>query len=209
MEHNRHHISETQRNDIAQRIRAIASKKFPNPKWIKHDGFAILAEAQALKILKEKVVDWNPVIQRARSLGNDSDRVFVLAYIAQCMHGGLMAEKTALLKEAHLVTNSIPSTYDRVERLRLLAIVAEDIDKVLARASRVDAMNIVKKDETDDSAELRRKLVDFAYQIDPDMAVSLASSLDNDEARRAARKRNRVPENERGSWSRGNHYLAG
>jgi hypothetical protein len=142
-----------------------------------------------MKILKEKTVDWQPLVQRASSLTNDSDRVFVVAYIAQCMHSGLIAEKTALLKEARVVADNIPSIYDRVERLRLLATVAEDLDTVLARSLVVDAMNVVKKEDTRDAEELRRKLVDIAYQIDPDLAVSLASSLDDDKARSAARRR--------------------
>jgi hypothetical protein len=187
--HNRHQFTETQKNEIAQTIRAVASKKFPSPKWIKHEGFAILADAQAFRLLREKTVDWRPLVQRARSLPNDSDRVFVLAYLAQCMHGGHLTEKLALLREAKAIAENIPSTYDRVERLRLLASVARDIDIVLARSLIVDAMRIVKNSDNPDASEARRRLVDFAYQLDPDLASSLASSLDDDAARNAARRR--------------------
>jgi hypothetical protein len=51
-----------------------------------------------------------------------------------------------------------------------------------------DAMQSIKHDDSDDAANSRRHLVDFAYQMDPDLATSLASALDDDEARRSARE---------------------
>ena len=65
-----------------------------------------------------------------------------------------MAEKLSLLSDAKAVAENIPSMYDRVERLRLLATVTRDIDMVLAWTLVVDAMQVVKKAATATQATL-------------------------------------------------------
>lgn len=187
--HNRHPASENQKNQLSQTIRAISQRKFPNARYIKHDGFAILGEAQALRLLREKYADWNPLLKRARALQNKSDLAYVLAALARDVHSGLSREKLNLLREAKSAADAVPSTFDRVDRLRIIGIAAVDIDKGFARSLAADAMNILKNTNGEDADEARREIVDLAYQIDPDLAESLASSLDDDEARRAARER--------------------
>jgi hypothetical protein len=181
-------LSEQQKNELAHAIREVCAKKFPNPRYIKHDGFAIVGEAQALRLIREKNANWSPLIERGRAIQNISDRAYVLTCIAEWMHNGLIREKEALLREAKEVAKDIPSSYDRVGRLRTIASIAQDVDTSFARVVLIDAMHIIKDDNSDEAAESRRALVDEAYRIDPDLATSLASSLDNDEARRSARE---------------------
>lgn len=148
-----------------------------------------MAEAQALRLKREKHADWKPLIERAKSLRNNSDRAYVLTYIASCMHSGFATERLQLLEEAKLTCDTIPSIYDRVERLRVVASVARDVDLALARSLVTNAMQMVNSEHTEDADAESRRLVDFAYQIDPEFATSLASSLDSDHARRLARDR--------------------
>jgi hypothetical protein len=105
------------------------------------------------------------------------------------MHSGFATERLELLEEAKLTCDTIPSVYDRVERLRVVASVAQDVNLGLARSLVTNAMQIVNSESTEDADDERRRLVDFAYQIDPEFATSLASSLDSDRARRLARSR--------------------
>ena len=185
---NHHSIAQTQKNEIADAISQLSSLKFPNPKFIRHDGYRVLGEAQALRLLREKTVDWGPLIKRARDLDNVSDRVFVIANLAQCLHSGFYPEKVSLLREACDGTDKIPSLIDRCNRLRMIADIARDIDKAFSKSVIVAAAELVKSGEDDDLDLARRKLVDLAYQIEPDLASSLASSFDSDESRRAARE---------------------
>jgi hypothetical protein len=100
-----------------------------------------------------------------------------------------LQEKLSLLREAKSAADAVPSTLDKVDRLRVIGMAAVDIDKGFARALTADAMNSLKGEDGQDATESRRGIVDLAYQIDPDLAETLASSLDDDEARIAARDR--------------------
>lgn len=188
--HNRHAVSQTQKNFLAEEMKKLVTTKLPSPSGIQHDGFAILGEAQALRLLREKGTDWTPLVARGRAIVNVSDRVFVLLYIAVALHSGLSSLKAELIQDAHELCSSIPSVSDRLGRLRLVAAVALDSDKVLAKRVLLQAAEVVKGTDTQDDGEDEiRRLVDLAYQLDPDFASSMASNLDGDAGRQEARKR--------------------
>lgn len=69
------------------------------------------------------------------------------------------------------------------------ARLALDFDKPFAKPVLRDAMAVVAWTDNEDFEDARRRIVDTAYLEDPDLAASLASSLDNDEARQSARQR--------------------
>ncbi len=189
--HNRHVFSQTQKNALAEAIRDIVKEKLPSPFGIKHDGFAILGEAQAARLAREKAVDWNAIVSRGRAITNVSDRVFVLTDIALALHSGQTTLRAELVAEAHTLCATIPSISDRLGRLRLVASAALHFDKVLARKVLLQAGQTLKGNRTPGGEEHLEtsKLVDLAYQLDPDLASSMASNLDGDEGRKEARRR--------------------
>lgn len=63
------------------------------------------------------------------------------------------------------------------------------VDSALERQLVKDSTSLVRATKYSESEPVRRRIVDLAYRIDPDLAVSVASSLDEDEARGNARGR--------------------
>ena len=168
--HDRFALSQTQKTELADRIKRLSSKKFPNSRFITHDGFGILAEGQATRLLKERAAQWQPLTDRARALRNAADRAFVIAFLAEMMHSGLSSERGAMVREAKLAADAIPSLIDRVDRYRLIAGVAFDLDQAFARQVFSEAMNSVAQKNSQECEEARRQLVDSAYQVDVDFA---------------------------------------
>lgn len=188
-DHNRFAPSQQQKNELARTIRELSANKFPSRRGIRHEGFAILAEAQANTLLREKGANWDNIIKRARALTNEADRAFVLMHIAEVIHSGRYDEKRALLEEAHQVSLAIPAALDRVERLNILAEIQSQHNPVQAKAIVKEAAETLRGKSEDRADELCRNVVDLAYQIDPEFASSLTSILDNDRGRRIARSR--------------------
>lgn len=188
--HNPNRFTQTQKNTLCDKILELVHKKFPCARGIKHDGFAVLCECKALRLRKEKSVDWTPLIERGRAIPNVSDRVFVLAHMADFIHNGLIDVKRELLEEAYQLSLSIPSARDRMSRIEMLAEIAIDHDKAFARKLLVEASETLSKTQGhEDSEEASvRSMVDIAYQIDPDLAASIAAKLDSDVRGAEARK---------------------
>ncbi len=189
--HNKFAPNQHQRNELANLIQQISRKSFPNPRFIKHEGFAILAEAQAQRLFREKQVAWEPLILRANKIDNAADRSFVLTYLGDALHAGLGAKRTELFDSARTAAMLIPAIEDQAQRLQLLAGVLREYDvnkaKVVLREA-VDTVGRLSKGDVPPD-ELRRSLVDLAYQIDPEFASSVSSLLDEDDARGTARSR--------------------
>jgi hypothetical protein len=70
-----------------------------------------------------------------------------------------------------------------------LAGVLREFDKAKAKTvlnEAADAVGRISRSESS-SDDLRRRLVDLAYQIDPEYAAALSSQLDQDDGREIAR----------------------
>ncbi|HVS88859.1 MAG TPA: hypothetical protein VHF01_11655 [Candidatus Acidoferrum sp.] len=187
--HNETPLTREQRNELAQRLTNLVADKLPNPRFITHNGFAIISSAQIARLQKHRVPAWENLIGLGRSIPNVCDRLYVLAILAKTLPNDFWPQKVALLNEAHQLTASIPSLLDKLGRLHTLASLAADIDKPLAKKMLNDARDVLLRTNDPETEPIQRRLVDLAYRIDPDAASSLASSLDTDEARRKARER--------------------
>lgn len=188
--HNRKQFSPEQRNEIAHKMRALIASKLPAPEFITHEGYVVLCDAEIVRMLKQKQNAWEALANRARQLPNVSDQVFVLCYLADAYDYGGKSVRSALLDEATRLAAKIPSRLDKVDRFEVIAGRAHDINqKTLMRSLLEEAMiSIRRDDEEEEGNPTQRSIVDFAYRLDPDFATTLASRMDNDEARLAARK---------------------
>ena len=189
--HNRYALTQEQRSQLSAAITKLGAKKFPNPRFIKHDGFAILAQAQATRLLKPKLANWAPLVQRSRDIPNLADRAFVLTFLAEALPPSEYAQKASLMTEARQLIAGIPSVRDRIEHLSILASAASEFNAPQAKEIIRQAAAVVDLSTTDELRpdELRRNLVDTAFQIDPDFAETLSSAMDTDHARAVARSR--------------------
>ncbi len=171
--------------------REQAPEKFHNPRFIKHDGFRILTEAQATRLLRDKQADWTPLINSAKDLSNAADKTFVFTFLAESVHAGQNALREELFQVAHETAKTIPATEDRAERLQLLASTMRDFDRTKAKVILKETVDTVCKIENSEGSQdaIRKSIVDLAYQIDPEYANSLSSLLDQDRGRGIARAR--------------------
>lgn len=188
----RNRFSAQQREDIAQKIKSLIPRKFPNPKYITHEGYILVTEAQVLRIksLSSKA-QWNEILDRARRIENSADRVFILAEIAEAMPNTnkFREDKEQILEEAYQQIELIPNVQDRIGRCEVLAQVALDSNnRQLVRKYLQKGYEIAYYYNEADTTSQLRELIDFAYKFDPNLAASLASLFDDDPARKQARE---------------------
>ena len=192
---NGRNISEQQKVQICTDVESIIVAMLPCPRFIVHDGFAIIATAQLLKTRRAKDPEWNALIARARAVPNLADRIFVLATIARLYSGKDPGLQMRLFEEATALTDSLPCLVDRIDRYHAIAEEAETVNVEYAKGCLKAAIKQPVRDiDGDDAWRAQRRIVDTAHRISRDLAAALASEIDDDEARTAfkASLRNRV-----------------
>jgi hypothetical protein len=97
--HLRSDFSKVQISDILNKLHNLVDLKFPNPKYIKHDGYKILAEAQIARLEREKDA-WDSLSSQARLIPNVADSSFVLMGIATALPAKESVKACALFREA-------------------------------------------------------------------------------------------------------------
>ncbi len=182
-------FSQQQRADIAQRLRQIVDKKFPNPRYITHNGFQILANAHIAKLSRLRPFPWEVLIAAGKQVPNLSDRVFVLATLCGTCTEVDITARAVLLREAKVMADQIPSMIDRIDRYEAISRIAREVDLAFCKQCIRETVGNTTKIDDPEADETRRRMVDFAHGIDPELANSLAASFDDDEARERARER--------------------
>lgn len=99
-----------------------------------------------------------------------------------------MSRRKKCFEEAFSIVKQIPTYTDRVERYRYIAELSADVSTDLCRQSFEAAMQHATEGSQSQLRSLRREILDAAYRIDPEIATSLASLVDDDPARVAVRK---------------------
>jgi hypothetical protein len=181
-------FNSSQRADICHKCKGFVDRKFPNPDYISHDGYKILAEAQMLRLVPVSSA-WDALIARARLIGNVADRIFVFAGIAQSMPRKNSALSLKLFNEAKLLIADIPTFDDRCNRYEVLANYSAERDTTFSKEVLALAWQESFCSESTDMESARKRLIDFAYRLDHDFASGLASKTENDPARELARSR--------------------
>jgi hypothetical protein len=186
--HRRKVLSTQQRVDIAERLEQITRTKFPNPRFIAHSGYKILASAQVAKLARHRPYPWEQLVLQAKQIPNLSDSVFVLASLAEICTDIDIHERAKVLKEAKNLADNIQSTIDRLYRYETIATLARDVDLTFCRQCIRETYAFTKTVDKNQGRNTQRRLVDLAHGIDSALASSLADSFDDDEARQAARE---------------------
>ncbi len=181
-------FSSPQRADICHKCKQFVDHKFPNPDYISHDGYKILAEAQMLRLTPVPNA-WDALIARARSIENIADRIFVFAGIAQSMPRKKSTLSLGLFNEAKLLIADIPTFDDRCNRYEVLANYSAERDTKFSKEVLALAWQESFCSESADMESARKRLIDFAYRLDHDFASGLASKTEDDPARELARSR--------------------
>jgi tetratricopeptide (TPR) repeat protein len=190
--------SKSQKADITNRLMEIVNKALPDPLGISHDGYKIVSMAQISRIMQTNTKDWTELIDKARAIPNIADRAFSLGIIAEAMPPKESARRKELLDESARLVEQIPVAFERMSHFEELAQWAVNIDGVKSREFLRAAMRQAVDKSTPNVAAVQRRLIDFAYRVDPSVASSLASIVDDDPAREnmATTLKNRVKMND-------------
>ncbi len=189
----RGHFSRQQQQDIAEHLRQIVATKFPSPRYIQHEGYAIIGRAQIARIERAKQEVWLALLDQARQIPNLADKAFVLSTLAVLMPRE-SSHYREVLKEAGMIIETIPVHLEKVQKYQLLASMSLGIDSSLSRQYIEAAMSCAANQADPDLHRAQRKLIDLAYRLDPDFAALMASRIDDDPAREELKQRMRILE---------------
>ena len=129
-------FSREQQTDIASRLTEIINRKFPSKKYITHDGYKIVSEAQVCCIQRNQKVEWDKLIEKARNIPNDADKAYVLCILANILSHNISIEKRKeVVNEAYEIINSIPSTIERIYNFESLCSLAWNISSSICKDS--------------------------------------------------------------------------
>jgi len=185
---------------ICGRLKRIVSGKLPDSKNIRHEGYVICSEAHILRVERRRGGVWKDLVDRACRIPNIADRVFVLCTLAETMPAAQHSLKEDVLRRARELVNEIPTNYDRVDRLEMIAAAWRgNVNE--AKASLKAAMAVAIEREGPEQ-RLARRVIDLAYSIDPDFASSLASTLDDDPSRSLLRLQTKEQIDTQNLWQR-------
>ncbi len=185
---NRRAFTRAQTEDIAQRLVRLASSKFPSPSFIQHDGYAIVFSAQVHRLRRGDVAGWRELIARAQAIPNRADRAFVLTRIGVLWSTASEVEREAIYRDAIREIAGIPCARDQLARRIDFASMVARSAPALAKRTLREAMSFAVSRPGASRRDDLRRLVDTAYQIDPDFSRSLMEQVDNDPARGRARR---------------------
>ena len=183
----RRDLSANQRADIIAELRKLTSHKFPNANYITHMGYSVLSNAEIAQLDRFQHPEWEKIVRDASAIGNIADRCLVLAYVAAKIARSDPEWARRLFSECESDAEKIPSALDRADRFEVLARESYSLDRELARRLYIRALMMTSDETHGDYEKIRRNIIDSAYLINPELATSLASAMDTDEARRAQR----------------------
>lgn len=186
-------LTSQQKAEVTDRLVEIAKNRLPDTtgKFIRHQGYRIAAEAKALRLSgasKRYRDNWLALINEARQIRNRSDRALVLGWLAQSLPFDPDLRRS-LFGEAREGVANIPFALEVVDRYEALATSALDYDKHLSKSFVRECVELLKQGAGSEYRTAYTTLVDTAYQIDPDLAESIASELDDDPARKRYKAR--------------------
>lgn len=183
----RRQLSGNQRADVISQLRNIAARKFPNPNFITHMGFGVLASAEIAQLERFRQSEWETIERDGSAIGNIADRCLVLGYIASKIGKSDPEWALRIFNRCESDAESIPSVLDRVGRFESLARESHSLDRDLSRRLYLKALRMTSDESDDEYEKARKNIIDSAYLVSPELATSLASAMDSDEARRAQR----------------------
>ncbi|WP_433970336.1 hypothetical protein [Tunturiibacter gelidiferens] len=180
-------VTENQRADTIAKLKRIAANKFPNQYFIKHDGYKVMSDADIAQLSKYIRGTWEELLVKAFAIPNVADRCLVLTCIA-----GKIAKNDAewaaeIFDKCETEAQTIPSALDRAGRFHTMAREVYPVDRDRATRFYKQALLLARDDANPEYEAVRKDIIDSAYQISPELATSLASATDEDEARRDKR----------------------
>jgi MoxR-like ATPase len=184
-------LSREQKADIPAKLNEVIAAKFPNKRFIMHDGFKLVALAQKARLEPFVRAVWEDLIVSVMAIPNTADRAYVLATIGPLLPNRERAWRTEIFQQAWTLVSALPASRDKIERYQQLAERALEHDPKFSRECLEAGIRVVANHQSSDDGRAAR-LIDVAYQIDPEFASSLAAIL-NDDPAKANPRESRTP----------------
>lgn len=176
-------LKQAQRDDVALKLETIVTAKFPSPRFIRHNGYLIAARANIATLRKKSDKNQEEqLIAQARELPNAADRVYVLAILASTLRDS--AKRHVILAEVADTIPQLPFLEDRIDRYEMAAGELTNVDEAATRRFLKAGLQLTFQSHTKSMEERRKSIIDRAYRIDPDFASSLASTTDDEPAKK-------------------------
>ena len=147
---------------------------------IKHDGYKIACLA-ALSSLKKDFnrKDFEIWEKQIGEIDNKADQAFL--YFLLAPYFAKRPEQQLYFEKGIAISESISSTFDKVRRLDMS--ISECLDYKLGSLVPNIAKSAMKSLGNNGSLEDHKRLIDMAYQHNPELAGQLVDMLDKDPAR--------------------------
>jgi len=180
-------ITGNQRSDLIIKLKEIKNTRFPTPNFIAHLGYRVLCSVNIAQLERYQKKTWEEIIADVLAIPNVADKCLVLTDAAGAIakHDDVWA--ISILKDCQRYAQDIPSALDRAQRMQMMASEAYAVNKELARDFYTQALLMTAGDTAPEYEHVRRDIIDSAHQISPELASSIASAMDDDQARRAKR----------------------
>lgn len=173
-------LSTDQKNTIIGEAERIVNAKLPSVMGIKHDGYKIACLA-ALSSLKKDFnrKDFEIWEKQIGEIDNKADQAFL--YFLLAPYFAKRPEQQLYFEKGIAISESISSTFDKVRRLDMS--ISECLDYKLGSLVPNIAKSAMKSLANNGSLEDHKRLIDMAYQHNPELAGQLVDMLDKDPAR--------------------------
>lgn len=173
-----------QKAELKNRLTNLVNTKLPSRGFIQHQGYLILCLSYIDRLVRYEERDWKALVSSARDISNAADRAFVLSSLVEIMPNRFHNERMEIIKEVKEITRGIPSVLDRISRYRYLGTAAKTVDRGEGKA--ILSLGWAEAIATDsvDLDRARRKLIDAAQRLSPELAQTFVQMADTDPARR-------------------------
>ncbi len=177
-------LTAQQAGEMHRFLMEIIDRKLPDPNNIRHEGYKIISEAEVIRIKNDaRPGDWDALRERAEQIPNAADRIFVLIHLAGANSRAKDAWRRNNIDKARKQIDQLPTIDDKTNRLIYAAEVAEKIDKALAKDLVKQAWEQLFSSRGTSVYDLAKNVIDAAYHVDPQLASSFITSLEDDPVR--------------------------
>ena len=184
-------LTRDQKAEISRLMQEIAGNRLPAADGVPHLGYQIVCKAQGFRIAGGSKERWMDLIFAGGKLDNLADRVYVSALLASYLPRKMRKQREQLFETAESHAEKLQSIEDRYQRYSAIAQASLDTDRVLAERATEKAFRTITVSDDRRNAAREQRLVDLAYNVDPELPLRLALLHDDDPAREQYRDRAR------------------
>jgi hypothetical protein len=147
-----------------------------------HEGYLILVDAELLAGEKSADSKWELVIERARRIPNTADAAFVCASLVGIIPSRNDKSRLSAFEASATLITTLPLSEDRVDRANMLFEEGWNISAERCKKIAREAFETSLTADRDPLRRRRLKLIESVHRFDEDLAASLSSLAEKQDA---------------------------